>query len=192
MTPGVLLWVLAGILIAILTVILAVICTPIRIKALFDTDEKPVANVRVAIFGGLISIPMGRAGTANKKKNSAKNKNKKQKRTSRWTVDWRSGLQAVPRLISRLINQVNIEEVDAKIRFGFPDPADTGLIYGLTVPGTMWASDKDNIEFALQPDFERARLDGDGKFVVRFTPFLIIVPLIGFGWAVFAPKRLRR
>lgn len=180
-----LLWLLAGLAL----LLLLILCTPLRLHVWFNSGAASAIRVRIGLFGGLVPIPVTPgAGPKKPKKDKAKKK-KKKKRGSGPNIP--RLIRAGPRLISGLLHTIKIEKLRATVGFGFDNPADTGMVYGMLTPIER-AINGHKTRIALHPDFDRAKLDGTGEFAARFTPVTILPPLFGFGWNVFLHPKLPR
>lgn len=188
MILGVILSIIAGSLILVGLVALAILCTPLRVSAAFDTAARPTFRVKMALFGGLLPISFA-PGKAPKRRRQPKPRTKPPARKpTRVAVHAPRMLRNGPRFATKLISQVKLEGLDAHIRFGFPDPADTGMVYGALTPATRCFRH----HVSLQPDFDGAVLAGRGRIAARLTPATLIPPVLGFAWAVFVTPRQSR
>ncbi len=184
-----LLWVVAAVLLIAAGATLAFLFTPIRVSAAVDTAAKPPWRVKLALFGGrlpIVSAP-GKPSERRAKPPQPRAKPKQKKKRRRAAAAHAPRIiRAAPPLLSRLLAQVKLETLDAHIRFGFDDPADTGMVYGALSPLALLAGR----HVTLQPDFDGTVLTGRGQIAARLTPAALIPPLAAFAWTVFvAPQR---
>ena len=181
-------WLLAVILVLAIALVLAVVCTPVRLSADVDTARTPALRGKVALFGGLVPIPISTSSRPSKppEEDTPKRKSGKKKKSK---VSIRRMLKAGPRLVAQLLSRIRFEQLSADLVYGFRDPADTGMLFGLLAPVTYGASAVRNSDIHLSPDFDGAVLEGTGSAALRVTPITLVPPLMGFAWSVFvAPK----
>lgn len=188
---SILAWSLVGILAVIIAVSLAIISTPMTVNAHLKSGQTSKMIISVSVLGGLWVIPL-RASQSVEKSHSKTPRSKRSKLGRGPDIDWRLALQAGPRLISRILKRIELRTVRAFIHYGCADPADTGLLYGLTVPITILSNRRTNVNLRLEPDFTRACFDGEGDIKARFIPLLILTPLIGFAWSIFGAPRFKQ
>lgn len=178
------------ILVALLGVLLLALCAPVRVAAGFDTDTLSGLQFKVDLFGGLISLPgLGEIAPRPEEKAHRSRKVKKPK-SGLVPAHFLDMLRAGPKLLSRLSKRISLDRLKARIAFGFPDPADTGIVYGVLSPIVLSARLPERSSFVLQPGFERATFSGRGDIAARFTPILLVSPMIEFAWTAFVKPRL--
>jgi len=184
--------VLAGLVLFIVLVVLILLCLPMRLDLNFNSTAKPPVDFRIAMLGGLLPLPMARGAHTDAPAKSKKKVSKK-KRSRSWTKDdLLRLLRHLPRLLSRLIGTVKFESLRATFGFGFDNPADTGMVYGMLNPLERTIGNSEKRQIMLHPDFDRAKFQSQGKMVARFTPITIFPPLFSYGWIVFVKPRLPR
>jgi hypothetical protein len=88
-------------------------------------------------------------------------------------------LRALPGLIGRTLRGVEVVSLRLRGRFGLADPAETGMLWGRLCP-LLWASPALRGAVALEPDFDGARLEGEGVLVLRLWPLWLIWPALRF------------
>jgi hypothetical protein len=193
MILGALLWLVAGLLILVSVAALGALCTPLRITVAFDTAAKPAFKFKMAVYGGLLPVvsTSGKRsrGSAAKTRRPAEPRSRQSSRLDNAGYARRM-LRDGPRLICRIASRVKFETVDADISFGLPDPADTGMIYGMLSPVARLVGTAEHSSVSLHPDFNDAALDGHGRITARFTPAALIAPIFSFAWTVFFSPRL--
>jgi hypothetical protein len=190
---GILLWAIAGVLIVAFIATLSILCAPMRISILFDTRTRPAVLFKLALFGGLLPVfstadkPHERS--TNGPREAASRKPRRSKRRNLAALAARM-LREMPTLISKIFSRVTLEKVDAKIRFGLPDPADTGIVYGALIPILQLIGVPERSNVALHPDFGNQVFDGRGHIGARFVPVALIAPMLSFAWATMVLPRL--
>lgn len=73
---------------------------------------------------------------------------------------------------------IEVRRIEADIRLGLGDPADTGCLMGAFLP---IAASMRRATIVVVPDFERATFSGRGTGSLRIVPLLVIVPAVSFG-----------
>jgi hypothetical protein len=189
----ILLWTTAGVLIAAFIATLSILCAPMRISIMFDTRTRPAFLFKLALFGGLLPV----FSTADKqhersKKGPTEAASRKPRISKRLNVAAFAArmLLEMPTLISKIFSRVKLERVDANIRFGLPDPADTGIVYGALIPILQLISVPERWNVVLHPDFGNQVFDGRGHMGARFVPVALIAPMLSFAWATMVLPRL--
>jgi len=175
-------------IVVILAAIGIVICTPVKIRAGFDTEHKPPVRFNMTVLGGLLTIST--SSTKAKKDKKLRKPAKSSKLNIKKYLP--SMLQALPNLIRRLLACIKIESLRGNMKFGFPDPADTGQIYGITYPLIYRLNSQAKNEVIISPNYERACISGAGSFTARFLPITLLLPMLNFGWTAFLKPKLRR
>lgn len=180
--------ILVGAIAVILAAIGVVICTPVKIRAGFDTEHKPPVQFNIAVLGGLLTIPT--SSTRAKKDKSSEEPTKSSKLNIRRYLP--HILQALPDFLGRVLARVKIESLMGNVKFGFPDPADTGQVYGITYPLIYRLNNAAKNNVILFPDYERACISGVASLTVRFLPVTLFPPMLNFGWTAFIKPKFRR
>jgi hypothetical protein len=163
-------------------------CTPVRLSVDFHGSREPLLQIKAVCLGGLWStfLTNGVRSKSNNKKHDEQKTNKPARKSIAPYIPYM--LKAAPRLVSRAFAHIKIETVSAHIKFGLPDPADTGVLYGVLTPFTLLAEGP----VSLQPNFGDAMLEGRCLIVARFTPITLVLPALNFAWSVFIFPRLSK
>jgi hypothetical protein len=185
-------WAAIGILVGLVLMVVAILCTPVRVSAQFNSEAKPLLRFRVAIFGGLLPVFSTKrarvdADATKPKRPSAK----KRRKTARMKIIAYAPhmARAAPRFLCGIVRRIRLEAINADVAFGLPDPADTGALYGALTPiALLLESGKTSI--TLRPDFAEPAFKGRGYLAARFTPLALAPPALAFGWSVFISPRL--
>ena len=188
-----LLWTFAGLLIAVAMIAIGILCTPVCISVVFDTDARPSFLVKVALVGGLlppISTTGRQHGRSIKRPKQATAPRPRKAKPAKAIAFAPRMLREVPGLISSIASRVKLERANAEIRFGLSDPADTGMVYGMLIPVLQFLTISERTNIALHPDFGDQVVDGRGRVGIRFVPLAIVVPMLGFAWAAVVMPRL--
>lgn len=194
---------LLGIVAALLVGVLSVFCTPVAVNAQVDSESELWFKFGVALFGGLAPVFTTSDEPSTKidaepelgpDEDSKEDKPLRPKKSSRFGITAYAPhmLQEAPRFLSTIMARVKFKTVNADVEFGCPDPADTGVVYGVLTPIALLANTRKSSCVTLQPDFSQASFRFRGFLAARFTPIALLVPAFGFGWAVFVAPRLTR
>ena len=98
-------------------------------------------------------------------------------------------LAALPGLIKGLLSAFHIDRLELDADFGFEDPAETGHLYGLLCPILYGIPPSPRWRIAIRPVFGQAFFRADAKGAVRVTPAALLLPVAGFVWQVWGPRR---
>ena len=93
----------------------------------------------------------------------------------------------VGRLALALLRQAKLEEFRVRTAFGFDNPADTGVVYGLLSPLLMIATAR-GLNFECRPMFEDSGLRGAVSATVHVRPLSVAGALAAF---FFSPSVIR-
>lgn len=184
----ILLWTIAVILIVAFIAVASVLCMPMRISVMFDTHNRPAFSFKMAPFGGLLPIVLT-SERWKKRTNAASKKSRKALHQNVAALAPRI-LRGLPGLISKVTSRVKLEKVDANIRFGLSDPANTGILYGALIPLLQLIGVSERSYIVLKPDFGNEVFDGSGHIATRFLPIALIAPMLGFAWVTMVLPRL--
>jgi hypothetical protein len=94
----------------------------------------------------------------------------------------------VVRLFRRIFRNLRIREMDASLRLGLPDPADTGLMYGVCWPAFAFRSPSGAVRFRMEPVFEGFCFEASLQGAVRVFPAQVAANAVRF---VVSPPGLR-
>lgn len=97
---------------------------------------------------------------------------------------------ACARCVWRLWRSWRLRELRARVHIGGADPAETGMLAGTIAPLTALAAVGATIEIA--PDFERERLDAEGRAAARVWPALALAAMIAFLLTPATIRAIRR
>lgn len=169
-----------------------VFCTPVQVSVDFNSAHKPLLQIKAICLGGLwpVFLTNNVRSTSDNKKRDKQKTNKSARKSVAPYIPYM--LKAAPRLISRVFAQIKIEAVSAHVKFGLPDPADTGFLYGVLMPFTLFAEVSQVSCVSLQPNFSKAMLEGRCRIMARFTPIALVLPVLNFVWSVFISPRLSK
>lgn len=94
----------------------------------------------------------------------------------------------VEQLVGRMRRWISIEQLYGRLRFGLPDPADTGMALGWIYPLLALSESRSEVDLEVVPYFGGEMLEGELKGWVRAVPLGVLVAGLGF---VLTPEALR-
>lgn len=100
----------------------------------------------------------------------------------------RGFLRGVLRLLRDLARRVRFVSLHVAGRFGLDDPCDTGRLWGSICAATGFLHGSKRVRFQVEPDFNEAVLELDGRGEIRFIPVTLFLPAARF---VLSPATLR-
>jgi hypothetical protein len=83
---------------------------------------------------------------------------------------------AAARFLRRLLRAVRIHDFRLCVRFGFDNPADTGMLLAAAAPALAMLQDR----LVLVPDFDQEIAQADGNVDVRIYPVRIVIASVMF------------
>lgn len=100
----------------------------------------------------------------------------------------RGFLRGVLRLLRDLARRVRFVSLHVAGRIGLDDPCDTGRLWGSICAATGFLHGTKRVMFQVEPDFNEAVLELDGRGEIRIIPVTLLLPTARF---VFSPATLR-
>ena len=169
------LYIVAGI---ILLVIL-VLSVPLDLAFDFATDADGRRKLRVHWLFGLVGKDLlpgkkKRPPKAGKRKKRPSKVGKKKRRPDLGfflsVLRTRGLVDGVVRLARRMFRSLRVRELDVNLRVGLPDPADTGMVYGVLWSAFLPRSPSGTVRFAMEPAFEGPAFEVSLQGAVRVIP----------------------
>ncbi|MFN3171600.1 MAG: DUF2953 domain-containing protein [Hyphomicrobiales bacterium] len=167
---------------------LVVLALPVRVAVRAQTTPKKKALVELGLLGGVLpsfTIVDSSRKDASKDKQKADKRARKRakKRDPKSGGSWRSvqvWIGGVPALLGDLLNLFHVEHLHAEADFGFDDPCDTGVVFGLLTPVLYGLPSNGVIGVQARPDFSQARLEGRFDATVRLIPLQLVAPIVRY------------
>ncbi len=193
---------LSYILIGIIAVPLLLLAVPIHIEYSHDTRARQKSKMRIMWLFGLVrirSIPSGegkgwgaRFAASRVKEKTERHKPPRQKSKSSKVllaiITSEGLLRHLFKLLYELLSVAKIKELQARVRFGLDDPADTGRLYGLLAPAFSILYAIPRVDFSAIPLFDRTGVETDIQARIRVVPIYYIKAVLLF---VFTKESLR-
>jgi len=180
----------------LLALVVALLAVPVVLIVDAERGDRFEARWRVRWLFSLVDVRSSRgrsSAAAPEPSDAAKPVRKSPAR--RWR-GLRMGIAAlrtrgVPRRVGRLalalLRQAKLEEFHVRTAFGFDNPADTGIVYGLLSPLLMFATAR-GLNLECRPMFEESGLRGAVTATVHVRPLSVVGALAAF---VSSPSVIR-
>jgi hypothetical protein len=171
--------------------ILGILAIPIDVGINAELAATNKIQVRLGWLFGLVEVNLG--GGRPRPRRSPKQRKKHRGRAITFRKVKRvllaKGLfTAVAQFLRRISGALKVRHFRLHVRFGFDDPADTGMLIAAAAPALWalrnWSEDR----FFLEPDFDREVVRADGKVDVRIYPIRIMTASLRF---LLSPATLR-
>ena len=173
------------IILGIILFIILVLSVPVDFAFSLETGEQGRASARVGWLFGLVWKDIHR-----RKEKPEKKPKKKRKQNLRPLLSvFRT--RGLPRtfynLVRRILNCLRIIELNANLRIGLDDPADTGMMCSVLFPAMVFLSPF-STRLRIEPIFEEPTFEIGMHSIVRVFPIQIIGAVLRF---VLSPTGLR-
>ncbi len=166
-------------------VLFFILILSIPIELAFDTS-RPGAKARVGWAFGLLWKDVGGG-----KKKPKRPKKKKRRSGTKAFLDFlatRGSVSGLLKLARRMTGGIRVKQMDAHLRMGLDDPADTGMLYSVLLPILIPLNYIVSSNVQMELCFEEAILDFTGQGHVRVVPAQMIWAVLLFG---ISPAGLR-
>lgn len=184
------LYIVAGIIL----IIILVLSVPVDLAFTFRTGGEGKTLLRVEWLFGLVGKKL-LPGKKRIKKSIEVEKPGKRKRRDFGSFLYyialgrtRGVVPAFVRLIRRMVGSLHVRQLDADLWFGFEDPADTGMVYGVLWPALALPATFSPAVLRLEPVFTGAALEVDLQGRVRVFPAQVLANALRF---VLSPAGMR-
>ena len=171
-------------------VLFTVLILSVPVEMAFDTG-RPGAKARIGWAFGLLWKNVG----GKRKKKPAKPRVKKRKAGARAflpLLTTRGVASGLLKLARRIIRGVRIRRLNARLRMGLDDPADTGMLYSVIWPVLIPLSYAGQSNVRLDLCFDEEVLDFTGRGHVRIIPAQMIWAVLLFGLSPAGLRVVRR
>jgi hypothetical protein len=168
--------ILMGVLAAVAVAVVVALFIPVDLAVNVETSAEQKVRVRLVWLWGLLSVNLsslrpGRKRSAQEKKAEGPARALRRMQTVLFT----KGFPATrARFSRRLRRAVTMRNFRLRVRFGFDDPADTGLLLAATAP-VMWLLRTSSTDrFSVEADFEEETFRAAGSIDARICPVRIV------------------
>lgn len=180
------------ILLALIVILLAI---PFDVIFKIHRQEELSSDVVVRWLFGVVqfNIPAEKERQATKKSYQPKKKKKAEKKSANsqtikdllWNARFRYRLF---KFVKDIFKTIHIAGFYLRIRLGLDDPADTGRLWALCGPLSVFLSNLSNATVDLQPDFQTQTVYLDSYGMIRIVPLQVIFTVLAF---IFSPITIR-
>lgn len=180
--------VVTGLLAVTVLTVLLLLSIPLDMAVDLRTAAPDKIRFRLIWLFGLLDLKL--AGAAEEGRRNGKRKVRANWHGKRWFCALRiRGLtHSVLRLMRRLLAAFLVRDFNLSVRFGFDDPADTGLLLALAAPALSLLDSWSRNRFSALADFNEEVLCAEGNMSIRIYPLRVVVPSILF---LLSPPVLR-
>lgn len=175
-------------------VLLTVLILLVPVDVLFDvgTTEGAKPRVRVRWLFGIVS-----KGIEPGERKPKEKRGRKGLKVLLSALRTRGLPGRVLKLVRQLLRRLHIRRLDADVRLGLDDPADTGLLCSVLLPTVVFLSTFDRVDVRLEPCFAEAALDIRVHGALRVFPIEMSGPIVAFGsspvlWRAIASMAVSR
>jgi len=196
-------WLFLAIVVGPAVIVSLILALPVDAVLDLDIHDKPVLKAKVRWLFGLVTFQPGDGKAAAEPAKPVQRKETPKRKTG-FAEAWErvsSGLEIlktkglmreVKKLIIRLIRSFKIKELEGEFTAGLPDPAYTGMFYGLfkavTVP-FAWPLIQ-NVR--LYPAFDHAVFEGALHAVIRVRPISLVWSVLLFMFSLPVMRAVRK
>ena len=172
------LYIIAGI------ILLVILALSIPVEMVFDLQTRGEAKsrIRVGWLFGLVWKEIGRG----KKKPKRKKKRSLKPFLSLLRTKGLSG--RLLKLARQILSRLKVRELDADLRVGLDDPADTGMLCSVMWPALAYLNSSGPVKMRIEPSFAEPALEASMHGRIRLVPIEMVGLLLCF---VLSPAGLR-
>jgi len=159
---------------------------PVDMALHMDVHGKPRARTRFVWLFGLVTKEVTTGKTKTKKGiNRAK--------TIFNILRTKGLLRQLKSLLRDVISHLKVRDLGTNLRVGLGDPADTGFLFALIGPATVFLNSSVPYPLRVQPSFDdKVSLEGSLDGTVRLRPIKLVIPTIRFACSPAAIKAVTR
>ena len=167
------LYIAAGIALFVVLVLLI----PVDMALDLEAHESVKASMRVGWLFGLVQKDIGQR--RRKKPEEKPKKKRKEKIKPLLSVLRTKGLpREVLKLTRQMLSCLEVKELDASIRVGLEDPADTGMMCSLLWPALVPLSSFGPVRLRIEPVFDEPTFEASLYGRIRLYPIQTVRPLL--------------
>ena len=177
---------LASLFALTLLVLALLLFTPLELDIAFESGAGGRRQLFFRWLFGLVRADLGATSSSPEAEPEPKEKPRRRKRRRRRVhvvamLQSRGFVSGVARLLARLVRAVRFHRLFARLRAGFDDPADTGLLCAWLLPPTAWIEAQRPGTLEVVPDFAGEALEVALEAQVSVTPARLLGPVVLFG-----------
>jgi hypothetical protein len=176
-------------LVLLFTILVIIVCLPV--KLILTASTQPEFVVKVGLFRGffpLIKVYDSKIRHQKKEEKVTSDHKAKDKKSGKSNRKKTVSIASMFKLFSELIAIFKIDDLLIQLEFGFPDPADTGHIYGQLTPFLYGMEFPNDWVIDARPDFGQARFLGVFNGSISFVPVMVFPPIFRFVWREYGSR----
>jgi hypothetical protein len=166
------------IVIGIALLVIILLSIPIEMAFDYDALKKPGTRIKLRWLFGIIHKDMAQKESKPEKKVKKKKKRSIAPFINLLTMEGLSN--KIITLIRQLLRQIRIKKLNAELKFGLDDPADTALLYSVLWPSFLCREASGNIRIVIEPSFEEPGFGGKANLIIGLIPIKFIRPIFRF------------
>jgi len=168
-----------------------VLSVPLDMAFHVDVHGRPRFGMKLGWLFGLVSKEVGKG------KRVAEAKPKRRRRIGAWTIfeilRTKGLLAQLKRLLKDVLGRLKIRDIGVDFRVGLDSPADTGLLFALIGPATLFLGSSRVHVMRLEPSFgDEAVCEGYLHGVVRLQPVQLVLPFIRFAFSLATIRAMKK
>ena len=173
-----------------MVLVVLALSVPVDVVLDLDTAARPKFWVRLTWLFGLVSKEVSK-----REKKPEKKKRRRKRPGIRTIVEilrTRGLLRQLQRLIRDIFRRLEIKKLESDLRVGLDDPADTGFLFAVIGPITVFLGNSLFRRVRVQPSFEGAVFEGNAHGVIRVQPIKLVTPLMRFIFSLLTLRVLKK
>jgi hypothetical protein len=178
------LWAVAA-LASLAALFILVLSVPLDLGLHVDIHGKPKLRMMLVWLFGLVSKEIeGKKKKSEEKKRAVEGKRRRREKKRRdigvifRVLRTKGLLSQVKRLLTDILRRPRIRKLEADLRIGLDNPADTGFLFALIGPATLFLSSSSPHRIMVQPSFDEAVFEGYLYGMIRLQPVQLIPPFL--------------
>ena len=182
------LYIVAGIVLFILIVF------SIPVDMGFDVGgpEAARSRMRVGWLFGLLGKEFGRRRKKPKEKASKRKKKKRSAKPFLSLLVTKGVARGLLKLFRRILSGVRVRHLDARLRIGLDDPADTGMLYSALWPVLVPLTYNSSAKVRMELSFEEPALDLTARGRIRVFPIQMVWFVLLFALSPAGLRAMKR
>jgi hypothetical protein len=196
-------WIVVAIILVPGVLLSLILAIPIDAVLDMDVHGKPVLKTKVRWLFGLVTFQPGGEKAAEKPVRPVERKQKPARKTGLTEV-WerfmsvlealktKGLLNEVKKLLLRLFRSFDVRELAGEFTAGLPDPAYTGMLYGLFTAATVLFGWPLLRNVRLYPAFDRFVFEGDLHAVIRVKPISLVWSVLSFMFSLPVMRAVKK
>jgi len=190
------LWVIVA-LASLAVILIFVLCIPLDMTLHGDVYGRPKFRLRLSWLFGLVSKEVTRGKKPEEKKKVVEDKQKSGERREKAKLIFnilrtKGLLRQIRALLRNVLSRFKMRDLMADFRVGLDNPADTGLLFALIGPATLFLGSSRFHEMRVEPSFgDEAVFEGYSYGVIRLRPVQLVIPFLRFALSLATIRVMR-